>query len=458
MTGQNKYESLRKLHPEFIYESFGISRNQDEIRIDFHFRSGDEIHFRPSLRIPFRGNLPVEPDNDSHLQHLAFHIGLIELISYWKLSCSPRVIIRAGYLNQKQLDWFLHLYYNGMGEFFYVNGIKPDLNTFMDLRVDSEKHFKTSRIDLEDACLIPVGGGKDSVVSLELLKERMTCTPFALNPRKAIEDCIDKAGFPPEKAIRYYRSLDPLMLELNGKGYLNGHTPFSALLAFISLTAAYLWKKKYIMLSNEASANEPTIPGTNINHQYSKSLEFESAFRAYTHEFISPDYEYLSFLRPFNELQIARQFSGFPQYHPVFRSCNAGSKEDKWCGQCSKCLFAAIILSPFLQDSKLNAIFGYPILDNAALISDLHKLTGNTPEKPFECIGTLEEVNMALCEAIQQRTELPFLLREYQKSPAFLKYKDVSFAGFMELLNEEHYLSPELFNYLKHRYYENQAD
>jgi hypothetical protein len=458
MTGQNKYESLREKHPEFCYESFDIQRSQQEILLTFHFSMGTTHSFNPGLRIPFTGDPDIDPVHDLHFQNLAFHIGMIELISYWKLSCSPRVIIKAGYLSQKQVDWFLHLYYNGMGEFFHVNGIKPDLNTFMDLRVDSDRHYKTSRIDLENACFIPVGGGKDSVVSLELLKERMDCTPFALNPRKAIEDCIETAGFPTEKAVRYYRSLDPLMLEMNAQGYLNGHTPFSALLAFISLTAACLWKKKYIMLSNEASANEPTIPGTNINHQYSKSLEFESAFRAYTHEFISPDYEYLSFLRPFNELQIARQFSGFPQYHAVFRSCNAGSKEDKWCGQCSKCLFAAIILSPFLQDSGLNAIFGYPILDNAALISDLHKLTGNSPEKPFECIGTLEEVNMALCEAIRQRSELPFLLREYQKSPAFLNYKDVSFAGFMELLNEDHYLSPDLFDYLKHRYYENQAD
>lgn len=459
MTGQKKYENLRKQNPVFIYESFSINDSSNEIVLEFQFRLSDSVIFRPFIRIPKNGIFPELIEKDTHFQNIVFHIGLIELVSYWKLCCSPQVIIRAAYLNEEQIIWLEHLYYNGMGEFFYINGISAEKDDFMQIKVESGKQYFIERIRLNEEYIVPVGGGKDSAVTLELLKTRSHCTPFALNPRKAIEDCIKAGGFKSGELIRFYRSLDPLMLEMNTKEYLNGHTPFSALLAFISLAAAYLWKKKYIMLSNEASASEPTIPGTNINHQYSKSFEFETNFREYYKKHISTDYEYLSFLRPLNELQIARLFSGFRQYHSVFRSCNIGSKEDKWCGKCSKCLFAAIILSPFLKDEELEKIFGYNILDNLSLIDDFEKLSGIAEEKPFECIGTLEEVNIALCEAIRQRESagLPLLLDKYRNFNQYNKYKDKSFAIFIDTLDTNHYLDEELFVHLKNRYYESPA-
>lgn len=458
MTHQNLFQNLRVKYPVFTYESYHITVSDSEIRVEFLFRMGDVYEFKPGLRIPIRKQYTGKPWEDPHFEHLVFQLGMIELISYWKLSCAPLVMIKAGYLNEAQLAWWKYLYYNGMGEFFYVNGIETTLQDFMEIRVEGTKEFFPVSIRLEEACLIPVGGGKDSVVSLELLKSRIPSRPFALNPRKAIEDCLKTAGYREDEPVRYYRSLDPVMIQLNSEGFLNGHTPFSAMLAFTTLLAACLEKTRFILLSNENSANEPTIPGTTINHQYSKSYEFESNFRNYVHRYISPDYEYLSFLRPLNELQIARLFSRFPAYHKVFRSCNVGSKEDIWCGHCPKCLFAAIILSPWLKDAQLEDIFGYPILDNPELLEDLNKLCGNSPEKPFECIGTLDEVNIALCEAIRQRIQLPCLLEHYQNSPAWQRYHTASFAGFMDQLNEVHHLPPDLFRVLTHHYYAKQAD
>ena len=92
------------------------------------------------------------------------------------------------------------------------------------------------------------------------------------------------------------------MLELNKKGYLNGHTPFSAIMAFSSIIAAYLNGLKFIALSKESSANESTIKDSYINPQYSKSYEFEKDYRYYDSTLVNSGVYYFSFLRPINEL------------------------------------------------------------------------------------------------------------------------------------------------------------
>ena len=113
-------------------------------------------------------------------------------------------------------------------------------------------------------------------------------------------------------------------------------------------------------------------------------------------ENLSEEVQYFSFLRPLSELQIAKLFSQCEAYHPVFRSCNVGSKTDSWCGHCPKCLFTWIILSPFLSREKLVAIFGKDMMADISLRPILEELNGTAAVKPFECVGTVEEVNACL--------------------------------------------------------------
>ncbi len=177
------------------------------------------------------------------------------------------------------------------------------------------------------------------------------------------------------------------------------------MLAFVSILMSALTGCKDIALSNENSANESTVLGQDINHQYSKSLEFENDFRAYVKAYLGESFNYFSFLRPLNELQIAQQFSFFPQYHKVFRSCNVGSKTDSWCCACAKCLFAYTILSPFLPPEKLQEYFGTNILDEEKLKDCLRALLGLEEVKPFECVGTVEEMNVALALLVERYPE-----------------------------------------------------
>jgi hypothetical protein len=179
---------------------------------------------------------------------------------------------------------------------------------------------------------------------------------------------------------------------------------------------------KHIALSNESSANESTVLGQDVNHQYSKSIEFENDFRDYVKKIISGDFNYFSFLRPLNELKIAEYFSKFPKYHSVFRSCNVGSKDDIWCNNCAKCLFAYIILSPFIEPEKIIQLFGEDLLNKENLKHEFEQLIGIKNTKPFECVGTIDEVNTALNLHIQRfPNHTPKLIDYYKTLPNYTK-------------------------------------
>ena len=428
-SNQDKLTKLSARFPFFIYEEYTCLLEPKGLNISFHFNLGGCYHFRPKLFVP-RKNWAF-PDHilQPLLPSLAFHIGMIELISYWKCACPPKVIIKPSGLSREQILWWKKLYFLGLGEFFYLNSIVTDEHSFMNIESGDEIFSSLATPDLNASVIIPVGGGKDSAVTLEMLKGSIDVMPFVLNSRGATSAVIEAAGIDQDRALLMTRTIDPLLIELNARGFLNGHTPFSALLAFISLAAALLTGRKYVVLSNEFSANEPTIPGTNINHQYSKSLEFENDFRFYVSKYITRNIEYFSFLRPLNELQIASLFSGFTAYHKVFRSCNAGSKTNSWCGRCPKCLFTFIILAPFMGIERLTELFGKNLLEDAELSHIFWQFTGAADEKPFDCIGTIDEVNMALCESIrlQQGKELPFLLQNYMNSKEYEKFRGCDF-------------------------------
>ena len=439
------YNRLRKEYPYFIYEAYSYVVENNELQISFSFRLSEKYSFQPALKLSLPESFDQNRLNDSLFRNIIFNLGMIELISYWKAACPPELIVRPQALGASQIQWWKKLYLNGLGEFFYTNGIKPG-NDFMTIRATEGEQLEKNNCKTETGLLVPVGGGKDSVVSLELLSHYKKCTPFIINPRPASMHTLIKAGFGERDSVRLFRSIDPVLLELNDKGFLNGHTPFSAMLAFASMLVAFIYGIPEIALSNESSANEPTIPGTDINHQYSKSIEFETDFREYIQRYITDDITYFSFLRPLNELQIAKIFAGFHKHFDTFRSCNVGSKTDSWCGKCPKCLFTFIILSPFVEHTKLVSIFAKDLFEDETLIPLLDQLTGITEEKPFECIGTLDEVNAAMKHCLEKFPidKLPPLLQHYRD---YAEAADRSSGSFESLLHEfsDHKLPGEAY-------------
>ena len=386
------YSTLREKYNNFIYKSYDISYNEDSIEITYHFEIEGLTSFNPTIKI----NTDKYKDKSKDLiEKLVFNIGMVEVISYWKAVCSKNLIVKAGYLDDDQISFFKKLFYNGLGEFFYRNDIKVDYDSFINIKSTHEKE-KDFEVDYEGfGNLIPLGGGKDSNVTLEILKDYDN-TAVVTNPKEVHFECFKLSCA--KDFLVLERTIDKNLLDLNKQGYLNGHTPFSAHVAFICFLAAYLLNKKYIVLSNEGSANEETVLGTNINHQYSKSYEYEMDFNNYAKKYFKVDIKYFSLLRCLNELQIGLLFSKYEKYHKVFRSCNLGSKETpwKWCCKCPKCLFTFIIMAAFNNYDKVIDIFGKDLLDDIDMLPTLKDLLGETNIKPFECIGTVKEVKEAM--------------------------------------------------------------
>lgn len=447
MDKTKQFKQYREMYKEFYYNSYLINQDKEAIHIEYEFEIPGLTKFNPKLKI-LKKNLKLKNIETKYVQNMVFHIGLIELVSYWKSTCSPRVIIKCGYLNEEQIAWWKKLYFYGLGELFFTNNIETNIEEFMQITcLEKENKLEYEEIqEQSEGYIIPIGGGKDSVVTLETLKvDRKKDYCLIINPKPVTLECAKIAGFENENIIEVYRTIDKNLIDLNQKGFINGHTPFSAMLAYISYFIAYLLSKKYIALSNENSANESNVLGKKINHQYSKSFEFECDFEKYANKYLKAPVKYFSFLRPLNELQIAKIFSKQEKYHLVFKSCNVGSKgkEWKWCCNCAKCLFAYTILSPYLYKEKLVKIFGEDMFENKELLKTFLELTGNGETKPFDCVGTFEEVNFAISKTIEnlenKKEKLPYLLKYYKENYNLVDTKN----DITKRYNEENNLTKE---------------
>ncbi|MBI3933337.1 MAG: hypothetical protein HY316_01510, partial [Acidobacteria bacterium] len=358
---QGRFMQLRQRHPRFVYEQFSFGRAGGSLRVEFRFRLEPDIEFTPETTFEQVDWVRIEELPRAALENYFFRLGLIELLSYWKAACSAEIVIRAGALSAEQIAWWMDLLRQGMGEYFYVNQIdfhapdlvrilsagKPGLGRDLGFGTRNSGRAESRVPSRESRDLVLTSGGKDSVVTLETLRAaRQPFDCLLLNPTAAALAIAKQAGC--VKPIIIRRTIDKRLLELNAAGYLNGHTPFSALLAFLGVTVAALFGHRRVIVSNERSAEEATVEylGAQINHQYSKTFEFETSFRQYSKEFLAPEIEYFSLLRPLYELQIARRFAKHPEYFPLFRSCNRGMATNTWCGRCPKCLFVWTALYP----------------------------------------------------------------------------------------------------------------
>ncbi len=421
----DKYNEFRSSYPEFYYHGFRLEDKQEEIFITYDFEIKGLMRFSPTLKIPKVNKWNYSKDL---LNKIVFSVGLSEIPSYWKATCSPKIIIECGKLNEEQNAWLKKLIYNGLGEFFYVNKIKVNINDFVLIESFGESLKKQDDDNSYDGYLVAVGGGKDSLTSLEILKSVPNKKAFIINNRKVCFDGANKAGVENKDIINVERLFDKKIIELNDKGFLNGHTPISSCIAFISYLTAYVNKIKYVVLSNESSANEASVKGTNINHQYSKSLEFENDFRYFVSKYLTEKIEYFSLLRPLSELEIMKIFTKYPKYFNYFISCNNGGKRknigktDGWCLTCSKCLFIYLLMSNFVSQDEMIKIFGENLLDKKEMLNYFLELLGKKDNKPFECVGTIDEVVFTVNNLINKYDDnLPYLLNYYKENYAVSK-------------------------------------
>ena len=360
----------------------------------------DDIEFEETFK------LPVPLARPEAVQGLLDLLHWVAGVSYYKAAIPQHLVCETGAPPQATGQLLAALYSEGLGEFAVVNGLDrlphPQFPRGDDVPAAGPRS-EPERI------LVPVGGGKDSCVAIEVARRSGLHTElFSVGDAGPIRATAELAGLPRHTVTR---RIDPRLLQLNTQGALNGHVPITAIVSCVALLTAATQGFDTVALANERSASAGNFVwnGAEVNHQFSKSRRAERLLAGAVAE-IDGAPRIFSILRPASELNIARAFAKMTRYHPAFTSCNRVFQLDpaqrlsSWCGDCDKCRFVFLILAPFLEPAQLTAIFGRDLLDDPAQYDGFALLTATGGEKPFECVGEVEEC-LAAIRLLSERPE-----------------------------------------------------
>lgn len=394
----------------FQFLDYDIRPAQGRVRLNYGFDNGlrfsEEIDFGRELP---GGGSPRARGFEAAVRGLWLAAGA----SYYK-AFAPRLIRSPSLpLTEAEKTFFEKLYRGGLAEFAYRNGIdivdRVDFRRAMGESADPEtdggraaRAEDTADSGLPRRSAVLVGGGKDSCVSIEILRSGgEPVVLFAVNPKGPILASIEASGY---EHIAIKRSLDPELFRLNDAGALNGHVPITAVISFIAAASAFVHGFDTIVLSNERSANEGNVieNGRVVNHQYSKSLDFENDLRAFLSGPMGLGLSYFSLLRPLSEIHIATLMGRTDRYDGAFSSCNrsfvirATETPARWCCDCPKCRFTFLAMATSVDKDRLLGIFGANLLDDPGQLRGYEELAGLSGHKPWECVGEIGESSAAL--------------------------------------------------------------
>ncbi|GAB2588596.1 hypothetical protein Aab01nite_42830 [Paractinoplanes abujensis] len=359
---------------------------------DYVLDGPSPLRFTETITLP-PADGPVPPALTRVLELLHVVAG----VSYFKVGAPARVIAPKP-VAPEVAALFTAVYTKGMAEYAYRN----QLPHVLDLVVETPGLLDPAPLidNSQSRPLSAVGGGKDSIVTLEILRAAgLDPVPFSVNPNPVIKNVNAASGLP---ALAARRKLDPSLFELNKAGALNGHIPVTAINSLIAIATAVWHGLGPVVMSNERSASDPNLiwNGHEVNHQWSKGVEAEGLLRAAVTAHAGLTEPYFSLLRSLSELHIAQLFARHTQYDDVVTSCNKAFKlhdpTARWCGDCPKCRFVYLAMAPAMPRERLNHIFGHDLFADPAQLPGFLELLGIDAHKPFECVGEVEESLVAL--------------------------------------------------------------
>lgn len=366
---------------------------------------------------------------------------------FFKLTDFLGVEIHCAPVDQKTLLFFERFFLGGLGEFRYLQGLDPTRRihvTALQTSADA-----ASGMVMREHALMLNGGGKDTVVAAEMLKRGgQSFTWLTVHANDTRRKIVELSGNRDSVEIEY--ELDPRIEQQ--AAYAWGHVPQVSIFLAIGTLVALLTQTRYVVVGNERSSNYGNLSfrGSEINHQYTKSFAYERDFHDFVRRRVCTGIDVCSVLRPFHDVQLAELFASLKNYHRDFVSCNRGIRNGQWCRQCEKCAFTALALGPFLARDELSMIFGEDVLARPGIRRHIIALAcGDT--KPWECVGTKEECQLALRLLLDRYPALDF--------PEYPRRKDLALAAvaqppdsanhqLMDSASDEHLIAQPLLGKL----------
>jgi len=373
-------------------------------RLDLHYALFPGVEFVETIRFP---RPTAWPEDGGRRQALERAFGLIHLlagVSYYKCACPQRIELVGAGIDRTLAGFLQSVYSHGLAEFAYCNDLHlPQIH----FPATNKARPAKRQLNLSRRALVPLGGGKDSLVSVEILRQlQESMAACVVGESALILATAEQAGL---ETIQIRRRIDPRLFALNQRGAYNGHVPITAIISAIAVAAALLYDYDSVVMSNERSADEPNLyrDGQPVNHQWSKGSAFEGQFQAILASHVGAGLNYFSLLRPLSEMAIIRRFAKHPRYHPHFSSCNGNFRIDsptpgsRWCGNCPKCRFVFLGMATQMTPKALLEIFKINLLDDRTQLSGFQALAGLGACKPFECVGSCAESRWAFRELEQ---------------------------------------------------------
>lgn len=357
----------------------------DDDKLYFMYRYGD---VRVQRGIDFHGQADLTYwRRDKGFMQLVQYCALMYAVYFYSLEFFDQVAVPFS-LNSQELHFFESTFTRGLAEYKYQNGIAVDRSIRIVYDETDTSSFQPLRAARLSDALVMNGGGKDGAVGMELARKiGLDVTWFSLNKNASRERIVKASGV--SKNVVLSRIVDDFV---KSHATLSGHKPMSAYVGLVGVLVAYMQRKKYVVVSNELSADAANIviDGFEVNHQYSKSSTFEKLLQQLL-DAKGYEQKYFSIIRPLHELQVLKIFTTFPVYHRQFLSCNVGASQDSWCLDCSKCAFVVAAFYALHEDAA-TAIWGSAesLLHEKNFQRHIIELI-NPELKPFECIGTTSE-------------------------------------------------------------------
>ena len=440
-----------KFNPEeyshFIFANWQASFEQGNLELTFSYQlqseKSEDLSFNEKLIYPNIQDLDLaQPAIKQAINFLHLVLG----VSYYKASVASKISCPKIKLDSDLADFLNKTYFNGLQEFSYVN--KLDIRDRINFETSASVRQPVADSQLAEQVIIPMGGGKDSLLVLEILKAQNPLL-LTLGINSTVREIANYYQLP---VIEVQRKIDPLLLELNERGAYNGHVPFSAILGAVLGVAAFCYDARYLALANERSANQGNTEflGNIVNHQYSKTFEFERDLNNIFKKSIHGSLEYFSLLRPFSEIKIASEVASQQDLVELFSSCNANKKikqdfTGKWCATCPKCCFVFLCFAPYVDKNQLMSVFGKNLLNEPSLLESYSQLCGLSSIKPLECVGEFEE-SASLIQELSKKSDFAEDL-VVQELAVQLPHDTRDLDHFMDL-SDEHLIPEKIFKYI----------